>query len=90
MMFTALVTPRWMSCKVVAGKPMRSLLLRTSLWAEWQRSTQPLGQQDDSTHHPDTATLTSNVLLEEQSVLENPVGDSRSKRVRVAYTPHGH
>ena len=25
MMFTALVTPRWMSCKVVAGKPIRSL-----------------------------------------------------------------
>lgn len=34
MMFTALVTPRWMSCKVVAGKPIRSLLHRTSLGAE--------------------------------------------------------
>lgn len=32
MMFTALVTPRWMSWKVVAGKPIRSLLHRTSLW----------------------------------------------------------
>lgn len=31
MMFTALVTPRWMSWKVVAGKPIRSLLHRTSL-----------------------------------------------------------
>lgn len=40
MMFTALVTPRWMSCKVVAGKPIRSLLHRMSLGV--QNGTQGL------------------------------------------------
>lgn len=34
MMFTALVTPRWISWRVVAGKPIRSLLHRTSLGGE--------------------------------------------------------
>lgn len=31
MRLTALVTPRWMSWKVVAGKPILNLLHRTSL-----------------------------------------------------------
>lgn len=31
---TALLTPRWMSCRVVAGKPCRSLLYSTSLLGE--------------------------------------------------------
>lgn len=54
MMLTALVTPRWMSCKVVAGKPIRSLLHRTSLGAEWHIGVDgPPGQQDQRAPYPE-------------------------------------
>lgn len=79
MMFTALVTPRWMSCKVVAGKPIRSLLHRMSLGVQngtqglmGTNSAQP-GLQDCRSRGPTTLTRQRKFLFWENNQSFRPL-----------------